>query len=309
MKNTQLIYLDYNKISLRLDAMVESLRKEEFTAIVVIVRGGLFTAQHLSVRIGLPIHYLRYNRQRENQISWIGEAPKPGKILLIEDLAGKGRTLLDCRDYLKSKSYQHKALVIWKDVLSASTPEYIAFETSDPQESFIVPWEKAIKINFEANHPDARIPLQDHNFELTGWDMDGIFLEDVPSEVYKVGLEQALCRRDEYDKAQIQPLLNPQDIIITGRPQIDTERTIDWLNKHQIYRPVFLRDDGIEHPSPFTTALWKGKKALELGCCRYVESDSRQAVHISANFPQLEVVWWNDGEPIILQASLLLTAI
>lgn len=305
MGEKNLIYLDYNKISMRLDAMIEVIRKEEFTAIAVIVRGGLFPAAHLSVRTGLPMFYLRYNRVEQNQISWIGERPVQGKLLLVEDIAGRGRTLLDSRDFLDAEGYDHKALVVWKDTISASTPEFIGFETTNPQESFVVPWEKTVKLNPR----DRASNQQDHELEFTGWDMDGIFLEDVPSEIYRAGLQEALAIRDNYPLASIQPSLGDKDVIITGRPSIDKERTLTWLGTHKIHSPLFLRDDGIEHPTPYTSALWKGKKAVEVGCSRYVESDSEQAMFIAANYPQLEVLWWNNGNPITVQASPFLRAI
>jgi hypoxanthine phosphoribosyltransferase len=305
MNNRNYIYLDYNKISLKLDSMIEAIRFENFDAIAVIVRGGLFPAVHISVRTGLPIFYLRHN---ENQATWIGEKPNHRKLLVVEDLAGSGHTLIDCQYFLKQEGYIFKALVVWKDTLSASTPEFIGFETTIPNESFIVPWEKAFKLNGGMQALSDEL-LDDYQFETTGWDMDGIFLEDVPSEVYRNGLDQALSIRDYYPLSPVQPNIGEKDFIITGRPTIDKERTSKWLLDHDLYYPLFLRDDEIEQPTAKTTASWKGNKAIAVGCCRYVESDAEQAMFMAAQFAQLEVVWWNNGNPITIQASIIQHAI
>ncbi|MBP1967030.1 hypothetical protein [Paenibacillus aceris] len=66
---------------------------------------------------------------------------------------------------------------------------------------------------------------------------------------------------------------------------------------------VFLRDDQILRPTKKTTAEWKGKKALGLGCTRYVESEASRPVHIAKLYPELQIVWWNDREPILMEAT------
>ncbi|SDN32939.1 hypothetical protein SAMN04487897_102526 [Paenibacillus sp. yr247] len=98
-------------------------------------------------------------------------------------------------------------------------------------------------------------------------------------------------------------VLEEQDVIVTGRPMMDEERTKLWMARYCIKTDVFLRDDQILYPPKKTTAEWKGKKALHLGCTRYVESEAQQAVHIAMLYPELQVVWWNAGEPVLIQAT------
>ncbi|WPS85678.1 phosphoribosyltransferase (plasmid) [Brevibacillus halotolerans] len=301
MKN-KLMYLSYDYMALKMDAMIESIREEEFSALVVIVRGGIFPGIHLSVRTGLPIYYLQYNRNMNPAtINWIGKAPSLGKILLCEDMAGSGFTLIDSRSFLENLGYTVKAFVIYKDTFSASHPEFTCFETTNPKERFILPWEKS-KLNPMCGFT-SDMKKQDHEYEFVGWDMDGIFLADVPIEQYERDLEKALLVRDSYKPAYNAPSLGDNDVIITGRPKSDSERTHEWLQKYNMLHPLYLRDDAVEKVTSFSVALWKGRKALEIGCSKYVESDAEQAMHIANNYPHLEVVWWNHGNPICIKAS------
>lgn len=300
MTTAIMTHLDYNQIAMRLDAMINDIKASNYEAIVTIVRGGNFPASHLSVRTGLKIYYLHYNRNT-GTTSWIGQAPSEKKLLVCEDLAGLGKTLIDCRNFLSKENFEHDALVVFKDTLSASVPEYVCFETSNPNEQFVLPWER-FKLN-----PQSKVEypkyLGDHEFEITGYDMDGVFLDDVPGEIYKSGLEFALQIRDHYPLATYAPEIQKKDIIITGRPQIDETRSKNWLTEQGIPNDIYFRDDQIDSPETHEVALWKAKKAVELGCSRYIESDPEQAICISNFFHHLEVIWWNKGNPISLKTS------
>ncbi|NRD79802.1 phosphoribosyltransferase [Bacillus sp. BRMEA1] len=297
-------YLSYDDIAFRIDAMIEDVRKQKFSSLVVIVRGGTFPGIHLSVRTGIPIYYLNYERDSKKQaskISWIGSAPPIGKTLLCEDMAGSGKTLIESRQFIEERGFEVQSFVVYKDTYSASIPEFFCFSTNDPEERFVVPWEKE-KFNPKSTFTSDK-PLLDHEYEFTGWDMDGIFLADVPKEYYLKNTEQALLMRDEYPISSNRPILREHDVIITGRPIEDKERTHVWLNRNNVFHPVYFRDNGKMNPTALSTAMWKGRKAVEIGCLRYVESDVEQAIFISKNFPHLEVVWWNNANPISIKAS------
>jgi hypoxanthine phosphoribosyltransferase len=163
MKN---IYLDYNQISLGLDTISEEVIQENFSAIVIILRGGCFPGIHLGFLTGLPCYFLKYNRKEENA-SWLGDIPNSRKILLVEDFAGMGRTLINCKNFLLQQGFDTQTLVVCKDTKSASIPNFYCFETTDPTSRFILPWER-YRLN------SKQIPsLQtkaDHEYERTLWD-------------------------------------------------------------------------------------------------------------------------------------------
>ncbi|MBD3921362.1 phosphoribosyltransferase [Paenibacillus sp. PR3] len=293
------IYLDYNAIALRLDAMAEQIKQARHEALVIILRGGSFSGVHLAFLTGLPIYFLRYDRTLQ-QVSWVGSAPEQTNVLLCEDFAGSGKTLINCKQFLEDAGYKTATCVVCVDRLSASVPDYSCFWLQGEDARIILPWER-----YRVNHAvDLGLGHKDLEYEKVGWDMDGVFLDDVASEHYVADLENALQMRDKLLPAPYAPEMIQEDIIITGRPTQDEERTRRWLQQHHRYElELHLRDDLVEKPTSQTTGEWKAKKALELGCTHYVESDAEQAVFIAALYPQLRVIWWNSGRPMLIQAS------
>ncbi|NRD76644.1 phosphoribosyltransferase [Bacillus sp. BRMEA1] len=283
-------YLSYDDIAFRIDAMIETIRQENFSSLVVIVRGGIFPGIHLSVRTGLPIYYLKYERNRKMQtshISWIGSAPSRGKILLCEDMAGSGKTLIESRHFLEEQGLEVQSFVVYKDTYSASKPEFFCYSTDNPKERFVVPWEKE---KFNPNFPSIEL-LQDHEYEFTGWEIYGTIYD-----------YDRRLNGDDRNTTSLS-VLGSQDVIITGTTIEDKEEILSWLNRSNLLHPVYFRDKEELNPTSISIALWKGKKAVEIGCTRYVESDVEQAIFISEHFPHLEVIWWNNGKPISIKAS------
>lgn len=295
------IYLDYNAIALRLDAMAGEIRAAGFDGLVIILRGGSFAGMHLAFLTGLPYHFLRYDR-RSGRPDWIGPAPAGERMLLCEDFAGMGRTLIDCRAFLEGQGYRVATLVVCKDRLSASQPDYFCFETQATDARFLLPWER-YRINPVTGATSQVDAAADHTYERTAWDLDGIFLDDLEAQRYQSDLAGVLALRDRLPPAPLAPRPAPQDLIITGRPVADRERTEAWLRRHGFAVPVVLRDDGEAAPAPEGVARWKGRRALELGCTHYVESDAAQALVMAALYPELRVSWWNQGRPLAVQAA------
>ncbi|WP_419877531.1 hypothetical protein [Brevibacillus centrosporus] len=295
------IYLDYNDIALRLDSLADEIRHANFDAVVMVLRGGSFAGMHMSFLTGLPYFFLRYDR-KQLMPEWVGNAPKTKRILLCEDFAGMGRTLIDCKKFLVDQEYKIATLVVCKDHLSASTPDYHCFDNQDPNFRFLLPWER-YRINPETGATSMIEGRLDHDYERTAWDLDGVFLHDIDEHHYQSDLEKALALRDQYPLAEFVPTPSIQDMVVTGRPVCDRERTEKWLRKHNIHIPVVLRDDEDQKPSSESVARWKGRRALEIGCTHFVESDSAQALHIASLYPELRVIWWNQGSPVCLNAS------
>lgn len=295
------IYLDYNSIALRLDALAEEVRGAGFDALVIILRGGTFAGMHMAFLTNLPCYFLRYDRKRSTP-EWVGPQPAPGRILLCEDFAGMGRTLIDCRRFLIDAGHEVSTLVVCKDRLSASEPDYCCFDNQDPGARFLLPWER-YRINPATGHTSQVDAPPDHTFERTAWDLDGIFLPDLEPHHYDADLEATLCLRDNLEPAPNAPTPAVQDVVVTGRPVCDQERTVAWLRKHGIQAPVVFRDDQVDRPTAESVARWKGQRALELGCTHFVESDPAQALHMAARFPELRVIWWNNGTPMAVQAA------
>jgi hypoxanthine phosphoribosyltransferase len=292
------VYVDYNSIALQLDALADKIRMRSFSGIVIILRGGSFVGMHTAFLTGLPYYFIRYDRDTRVP-KWIGNAPIHGaRVLLCEDFAGAGWTLIDCRDFLESAGYDVQTLVVCQDRLSASKPDFCCFDGKVNDEKYVLPWERHI---LAVTKFDGR---QDHEYERVAWDLDGVFISEVRGYHYATDLQAALEMRDHLPKAPFAPNVSLQDMIVTGRPKCDKVRTEKWLRDHQIQIPVVFRDDGVQNPTKESTARWKGKRALELGCTHFVESDAAQSLHIASLYPELRVIWWNEGDPLTIKAAL-----
>lgn len=292
------LYLDYSQIALQIDALSEVLRKQNYDAIVIILRGGSFLGGHLSFQLDLPVFFLKYNR-KDGKVSWVGEKPLYEKVILCEDFAGSGHTLIDCKEFLEIEGYSVSTFVVSVDRLSSSHPDYACFWLQNEQRRIIFPWER-YRLNHDVN---KRERLSDLEYKKTGWDMDGVFLDDIESSIYRQDIQKALEIRDILPMASYAPSPEIQDVIITGRPTTDYDRTRKWAEFNKITIPIYLRDDAIDFPTHQTTARWKAFKAMELGCTHYVESEADQAIFIAAQRPELHVIWWNKGEPIVIQSG------
>lgn len=170
----QNVYLDYNQIACQIDDQAEEIRRQGFDGIVMILRGGSFLGFHLAFLTDLPCYFLRYDRASRN-VSWVGEKPKGSRLLLCEDFAGMGNTLIDCKKEL-SLTYDVSTFVVCKDTKSASIPDYYCFDGKVPSHRFLLPWER-YRINADAVHNVNENDQNDHSFERT---LDENKLKDMP---------------------------------------------------------------------------------------------------------------------------------
>lgn len=288
----QLTYLTYDEISLRIDSQIETIKRERFVAIAVIVRGGLFPAQHLSVRTGLPIYYLRSDRSHSPaKTSWIGESAPHGKLLLVEDMAGSGKTLTGCQSFLLHEGYQVHTFVLFQDTLSASKPDYVCFLSDKRSHTFILPWEKA-KYNPAYYKREKGVPFVDQHFEFTAWDFRCI-------HSYRTMIE-ASGSVEESDY----PSIRDSDVfLLTDYVTSNDEELFQWLKAIGVTSRTCQREILSEQMNDYAIALWKKQKIQELGCSRYVENSAEQALVLSQFLPFIEILWWNDGSPVSIKSS------
>lgn len=293
--------LDHSQIALAAEALAPALRAAGFDGLVAVLRGGLHLAAHAAFATGLPLHFLHYSRS-VREVAWHGPAPAGMRILLCEDFAGRGHTLADCEAFLLQAGYAVQTVVICADALSATRPRWCLFETAQPGARFLLPWERH-RLNPAA--ATATPATHDHLLRRTAWDLDGIFVADVEARHYLADLMAALAQRDTLPLAPGAPEVRDGDLIITGRPQGDAPRTLEWCQRVGLHLPVIFRDDQRPWPTPAEVASFKATRALAEGCTDYVESDAAQAALMAAAFPELRVCWWNEGRPALLQAAAL----
>ena len=143
------------------------------------------------------------------------------------------------------------------------------------------------------------------DFADASWaiDLDGVLLPDVPDAHYANDLEGALALRDTLAPADTLPPLDLSSVtIITGRPEIDRQRTERWLARHGYGGALVMRD-----AERFPVELTPEYKAFEVhrGChTHFLESCPKQAIRIAQAAPVAQVYWWvGDGKAFLVRAS------
>ncbi|WP_226654795.1 phosphoribosyltransferase [Pseudalkalibacillus hwajinpoensis] len=227
MKN---IYIDYNQISLSLEALAKEVKKEKFGGIVIVLRGGSFPGIHLAFLTGLPFYYLRYNRSEET-ISWLGDIPSPMNVLLVEDFAGMGKTLTNCIRFLLEQSFEVKTLVVCKDVKSSSIPNYSCFETKDPNARYILPWER-YRINPIADQHSEQERKADDQYYCTMWDHSlSRYAKDGDGIAFPNGNKGDMAIKSGYTHLV---LSNVEEAILVSAEY--PELSVSWLNGEKYYQ-------------------------------------------------------------------------
>ncbi|WP_163102570.1 phosphoribosyltransferase [Peribacillus alkalitolerans] len=143
MSNREPIYLGYDEIASKIEKHVMEIKSLNYNAIIVILRGGSFAGMHLSFLTDLPVYFVNYDRSTR-EVNWNGHRPKSNsKVLVVEDFAGKGSTLVDTINFLTESNFHVHTFVVCKDLLSQiQNPDYYCFNLTDKNYRLIVPWEK-----------------------------------------------------------------------------------------------------------------------------------------------------------------------
>ncbi|WP_296185815.1 phosphoribosyltransferase [Pseudomonas sp. UBA1879] len=294
-----LIEVSYQKLDQWISSLQVHLRAECFQRIVGVLRGGGPLALMVSHVTGVEVGFLRYERSTRT-VAWDSSLPMPdagSKVLLCEDIAGAGFTLIDCVRFLERQGIVVQTLTGAYDDLSRIRPHY-ALDSRGYYSIF--PWERqaftdAYRTQWQEALVGSRVNVDpDHTFAYYGIDLDGVLVPDVPLHVYEECLESALAERDGLLPYDVTPALNNIVAIITGRPEMDRQRTQRWLNSHGFAGlKLVMRDPSIFSDAPADVARFKATHARQLGCTHYVESDPVQALHIARTFPLLHTIWWN----------------
>jgi len=296
-----LAIITYERLDLWIASLQTALFAEGFSCAVGILRGGAPLALMVSHTIGVPVMFMRYERETRKPV-WDSSVPIPpegSKVLLCEDISGRGHTMADCIEFLEKRGLKVMTLTGAYDDLSRIQPDF-GINAIGYFPSF--PWERhaftdAYRADWEQTHAGRTGTLKkDHEYATIAIDLDGIFLPDVPRKRYDADLEAALDERDN-----LAPYVIPPDVdvkqaraIITGRPETDRARTECWLAQHGFDGiPLVMRDPTRYREGMEGAVEHKTDAALRLGCTLFIESDLMQAVMIAERAPILRVVWWD----------------
>ncbi|MEQ5843289.1 phosphoribosyltransferase [Paraburkholderia acidicola] len=303
--NRPVLPLTYEQLDHWIESLQPELAAEKFTAAIGILRGGAPLALMASHVAGIPVAFLRCDR-RSRHVTWDSTLPVPphgSKVLLCEDIAGRGFTLIDCIAFLEQHGLVVKTLTGTFDEESRIRPDY----GLDAVGYFsLFPWERLVSSERHRDdwlgtddEPDIdpSDPASDNQQHATyAIDLDGILLPDVPPAHYEADLAAALNERDALSPYEALPGIDRTRIhaIVTGRPVFDRERTVAWLDRHGFgHLELVMRAPDAHDGTPAGTAAHKAAAALRCGVTHFIESDPAQALLIARQAPLLRVVWWD----------------
>lgn len=290
---------DYYWVESLIGGYLAPWRQAKFDAVVAIARGGLAPGVMISTALSLPLHALSYDRQAR-RVSWFTQqSPAPGaRVLLVEDIAGRGTTLSDSIDFLARCGLEPQVFTLAWDEQSRVVPDY-GFKMPAGCRAWF-PWEReSITDAFGAARNQPSRP----EYEYASWamDLDGILLPDIPEDVYLQNLEAALLRRDALEPHAVLPNRDLRALpIITGRPEQDRARTQAWLDRHGFSGRLIMRDEA-RHAAA-QTALHKAQAIMEQRYTHFIESDAIQALEIASHVKLARVLWWNGSRAMAVYA-------
>ena len=291
---------DYGRIEALVSSFISQWRSVGFEAVVAIARGGLVPAVMASTELGLPLYGLAYARGKR-EVSWFtAQKPAAGcRVLLVEDVAGRGTTLTDCRAFLHALGYEVAVFALAHDAQSRIVPDY-GIAVPDGFKAWF-PWERhSITPAFAAtnNQPDR----PEHEYVSWAIDLDGVLLADLPEDQYAAALHDTLAQRDVLPPNESLPGLDLSGVtIITGRPEQDRRRTELWLARHGFHGPLVMRDDA--RYSASQTPQHKADAILRRCHTHFIESDPVQSLEIARLVKVARIVWWNGGQAMLVFAN------
>ncbi|NGM88760.1 hypothetical protein G5B35_15750 [Parapusillimonas sp. SGNA-6] len=291
---------DYSRIDAVISGFVPQWRDAQFDAVVAIARGGLAPGMMASTQLSLPLHALAYSRP-DRSVSWFtASQPAAGSnVLVVEDIAGRGTTLLDSIDFLRREGHHPTVFTLAYDAQSRVKPDFGIEIPSGFRAWF--PWEReSITPAFAATSNQPTRP----EYEYASWaiDLDGVLLADLPENLYAEALQETLAQRDMLLPNDVLPGLDLSDVsIITGRPEQDRVRTQAWLDRHGFHGPLVMRDE--QRYTAAQTSMYKADMLLARCHTHFIESDPIQALDIANRARVARVIWWNGSKALLVYAN------
>lgn len=309
-KNKRVINLSYDKIGNILSSQMPEQKKYNPDCVIAIARGGIVPATMISTNLSIPLYILSVTRG-VNEASWLSKPTEDFLLssktaLLVDDIVSSGTSIKKAKTFLSQ--YDIKVVVnsVFYDVSTPEVPE-IGLEAND---YIKFPWEKKenslISLQSRKENNNSMEFHFSHEEDYFGFDLDGIFTPDMPDEYYLNDLEYALRLRDNFLLLPSAPKfikdIEKNTVIITGRPDLDYERTLNWLHNNNYNLPLYCRDHKVYGHSRSEMILSKIKHINDLGITCYFESDVFQSVEIAKSIPTIDVIWWNNGNPVKINA-------
>jgi hypoxanthine phosphoribosyltransferase len=289
------MFLGYDQTERMIAALLDRAAQWQPDVVVGIARGGLVPATMAAGILALPLAMMSFDRTT-GRTAWIGAPPiERGRILLVDDGCSSGQTMRAARAALLQEGHDCLTLAVVHD---PEVTAYVPDLSHAMRALWRFPWERgeATPAGRALRATGAR-PDRTTELPFYGLDLDGVFLPDVPDEVYHRDIAEAVLQRHGLEPFTSLPFFaSERAVVITGRPEEDRGRTQTWLARWGHGElPLECRPPHVPH-TPDSVARFKAETATRWGCTHFVESDAEQALRIAAHAPHLVVSWWSASD-------------
>jgi len=285
------VFLGYDQTERMIAALLDRAARWQPNAVVGIARGGLVPANMAAGIMALPLAMVGFDRASA-ATQWVGPPPEARRILLVDDGCSTGRTMAAVRNTLVQQGFDCLTMAVVHD---PDVTSYVPDLSHAMRDLWRFPWERGEATpTGRALRATGAGPDRTTELPFYGLDLDGVFLPDVPDAIYRANIADAVLRRHELEPFPSLPFFSSERaVVITGRPEVDRERTQEWLRRWGHGElPLECRPADLPH-TPDAVARYKAEAATRWGCTHFVESDAEQALRIAAHAPHLVVSWWS----------------
>ena len=215
------VFLGYDQTERMIAALLDRAARWQPDAVVGIARGGLVPATMAAGILALPLAMIGFERMT-GLTQWIGAPASAGRILLVDDGCSTGRTMDAARAAVLREGRDCLTLAVVHD---PEVTSYVPDLSHAMRTLWRFPWERGEATPAgRALRATGAGPDRATELPFYGLDLDGVFLPDVPDEVYRADIAEAVLRRHGLEPFPTLPFFSPERaVVITGRPDADRE--------------------------------------------------------------------------------------
>src|SRR5215510_3008365 len=201
------VFLGYDQTERMIAALLDRAARWQPDTVVRIARGGLVPATMTAGILALPLAMVGFDRST-GTMTWIGAPARGRRVLLVDDGCSTGHTMGRVRTALLREGLECLTLAVVHDPEATS---YVPDLSHAMRALWRFPWERGEATPAgRALRATGAGPDRTTELPFYGLDLDGVFLPDVPDEVYQASIAEAVLHRHALEPFSTLPFFAPE---------------------------------------------------------------------------------------------------